>query len=252
MYSAPSMPGFVTSPFYVCVDLAGQSRRLRVEPEQSMLPASELLHSHDILLNTRCGQQGACDGCEVELLSGTAIDLDTDQPVTVGKGPVRVRACRIRFIPSDDLAVRVPQRSLAAHEPLATADFSLRVPFAHAPLFTGHLAAAVDVGTTSVTVAIVSLDDGAILATRSALNAQSRSGADVVSRISHCQRDRQAVAALQHAICRETIRPLVDQCLGSLDGEDAGLAGMTIAANTVMLHLLARRPLNRCSSITAS
>jgi uncharacterized 2Fe-2S/4Fe-4S cluster protein (DUF4445 family) len=221
------------------VDSSGQSRRLRVEPEQAMLAASELLHAHGVLLNTRCGQQGTCDGCEVELVRGSAIDLDTNRAVTAGKAPLRMRACRSRLVPSDDLAIRVPRRSLAAHEPLATADFSLRVPYGHAPMFAGRLAAAVDAGTTSVTVAIVNLENGAILAAHSALNAQSRCGADVLSRISHCQRNRQAVAELQHAICRETIRPLVDRCLESLNGDAAELAGMTISGNTVMLHLLA-------------
>lgn len=236
---APTVSDFVSSSFYVCVDLAGQSRRLCVTPEQSMLAASELFHAHDILLNTRCGQQGVCDGCDVDLVAGSAVDLDTDQPLHAGSSPLRVRACRVRLLPSDGLALRVPRRSLAAHEPLATADFTLCVPFSQAPLFVGELAAAVDVGTTSVTVALVSLSDGAILSTRSARNAQAQHGADVLSRISHCQRHNEAVAELQHAICHQTIRPLLDRCLEDAGDRRTDLSGMTISANTVMLHLLA-------------
>ncbi len=236
---APFVSGFVPDSFYVCVELGGQSRRLSVAPEQSALPASELLHAHDVLLNTRCGHQGACDGCEIELVAGSAVDLDTDQPLQAGGAPLRVRACRVRLLPSDDLTIRVPRQSLAVHEPLATSDFSLRVPFGQAPLFVGELAAAVDVGTTSVTVAIVDLRNGVILSSRSGRNAQAHRGADVLSRISHCQRHQDAVAELQHAICGQTIRPLLDRCLDSVGDRRTELSGMTIAANTVMLHLLA-------------
>lgn len=210
-----------------------------MQAEQAALLASEVLYAHDILLNARCGGQGVCDGCELELLAGTVVDIDTDGRLTGGAETPRFRACRSRFLPSRELAVRIPSRSLAAYEPLATADFSIRVPYGHRPLFDGKLAAVVDVGTTSVTVAVVDLDDGRILTARSARNAQSRCGIDVLSRIARCQQEQQAIGTLQRAICRETIRPLLDQCLHDVENQYAELAGITIAANTVMLHLLA-------------
>ena len=188
-------------PFTFRIVLPDESRNLIVGREQLQLSVAEVLHQHDILLNTRCGQQGICAGCEVELIDGTVMDLDTGRPLNAGRAPVCFRACQSQLSPAGDVAICVPARSLAVHEPVATAEFCIRVPFSHEPLFDGQFAAAIDVGTTSVTVAIIDLDDGAILAAKSAPNAQSRWGQDVLSRIACLPADRRAVAAMQEAIC---------------------------------------------------
>jgi uncharacterized 2Fe-2S/4Fe-4S cluster protein (DUF4445 family) len=229
----------VTTAFQVQLHLPGESRPLRVEADQLQLSIAEILYSHGVLLNTRCGRQGICDGCEVELLGGMVTDLDSGCPLTAGTAPVRFRACRSQFVPAGGVAIRVPLRSLAVHAPVATAEFRIRIPFSHQPLFDGQLAASIDVGTTSVTVAVFDLADGAILATMSAPNAQSHWGQDVLSRIACCQRDPRAVAALQEAVCTKTIVPLIEQCLDECGAGSRGLAGATVAGNAVMLHLLA-------------
>ena len=91
--------------FHVRIVLPSESRQLRVEPEQLQSSVAEVLYAHGILLNTRCGGQGVCDGCEVELIGGTVMDLDTRRPLNAGTAPMRLRACRSQFVPSGDVAV---------------------------------------------------------------------------------------------------------------------------------------------------
>ena len=59
---------------------------------------------------------------------------------------------------------------------------------------TACLGLAIDLGTTSLAAALVSLDDGRVLASASALNPQVAFGADVISRIRHETRRAGAVA----------------------------------------------------------
>lgn len=98
---------------------------------------------------------------------------------------------------------------------------------------------AIDVGTTTVVAALVDLASGEVASTASALNAQTRLGDNVLTRIQHCHNDKRLVDRLQRAITRRTLKPLLDQAL-----RDAGLSAdqiacLSVAGNTTMLHLLA-------------
>ena len=107
----------------------------------------EILAGGGIHLNTRCGMRGLCRGCSVALEHGTVI-LD-EAHIT---GPATIRACRA-FPISGDVTIRVPAASLSGHRPVAISEFSIKVPFAHDPLFDAgecHIGLAADIGTTTV------------------------------------------------------------------------------------------------------
>ena len=98
-------------------------------------------------------------------------------------------------------------------------------------------AAAIDIGTTTVTGVLVNLADGRLLARASAGNGQIRYGADVINRIIESARDG-GRKRLQDAIIKETLDPL----LGAMCRQ-AGVAAnriltFCIAGNTTMNHLL--------------
>ena len=50
-------------------------RSIVVQPDQTQRALTDLLRQAGLPLNTRCGQRGDCDGCCVELLSGTLATL---------------------------------------------------------------------------------------------------------------------------------------------------------------------------------
>ncbi len=99
------------------------------------------------------------------------------------------------------------------------------------------LGAAVDLGTTNMSLSVFDLETGELIGTESALNPQTAYGADVITRISHCRQNPQATSTLQNLVV-EKIEALLQQALGS-DHCSEQVYFMAIAANTTMLHLIA-------------
>jgi uncharacterized 2Fe-2S/4Fe-4S cluster protein (DUF4445 family) len=98
--------------------------------------------------------------------------------------------------------------------------------------------AAIDIGTTTVVVVLVDLDNGDVVASASALNAQSQVGDNVLTRINKCMVDETMTKRMQEAIVRETLAPLIGQAVRSAQIELEQLVCLVIAGNTTMLHLL--------------
>lgn len=104
---------------------------------------------------------------------------------------------------------------------------------------TQPLGLAVDVGTTTVAVLLVSLLDGGVLASATSFNKQMHLGDDVLTRINLCATDPSMTAQLQQLIVTETLGPLITEALARAAAGADRLRCMTIAANTTMLHLVA-------------
>ena len=99
---------------------------------------------------------------------------------------------------------------------------------------------AVDIGTTTVAVQLVDLDDGSLLATETSYNLQIRRGADVISRIDYA-RTPERLEELR-ALVLQTINDLVGQLAGSVAIEPADIHAAFLAGNTTMIHLLLGLP----------
>ncbi len=98
---------------------------------------------------------------------------------------------------------------------------------------------AIDVGTTTVVVALVELATGRVVGDASALNAQARLGDNVLTRINACMTKPELVARFQKAVVRETINPLLQQVVDDAALETEQLVCVVAAGNSTMLHLLA-------------
>ncbi len=96
---------------------------------------------------------------------------------------------------------------------------------------------AIDIGTTTVTAAVVDMETGEVLAKGSAGNSQIRYGADVINRIiESCKeggRER-----LRRAVVEETIVPLVGTLCRKAWIYQKQIYRVCIAGNTTMSHLL--------------
>lgn len=91
---------------------------------------------------------------------------------------------------------------------------------------------ALDIGTTTLAMALVSVPDGQVLATTSELNPQKAFGADVISRIGACMQDSTTLPAMQ-SLLLDRVRDMMHRLLGDKRAER-----MTVAGNTTMLHIL--------------
>lgn len=211
-----------------------------VAPGATLLDA---LRDEGIAVPADCGGVGTCGLCSVrtvpapepssadrERLSESA--LDAGWRLACGVAP---RPGMVVHIPES--AARVPVsartkgRRRADAEPV---DAPVRRRGAGAER---GVALAVDLGTTTVAVALVSLPEGGILASGAVPNAQRPYGADVVSRIEYGSRGPAELARLRDGAV-ESIRAAAAQACRAAGIRPASIGGGAVACNPTMAHLL--------------
>jgi uncharacterized 2Fe-2S/4Fe-4S cluster protein (DUF4445 family) len=99
------------------------------------------------------------------------------------------------------------------------------------------LGAAVDIGTTSLSLYLFDLDSGEFLGRSSALNPQTAYGGDVITRINFCRENPDGVSVLRSALTNQ-LGVMLDEALGQERSREQ-VCLMTVAGNTTMLHILA-------------
>ena len=105
------------------------------------------------------------------------------------------------------------------------------------PADTKLVGCAIDIGTTTVSVVLVDMENGEILAKGSSGNGQIRYGADVINRIIESTRPG-GKKKLQDAIVKETLTPIIANLCRSAGIKAPSILRLSIGANTTMNHLL--------------
>ena len=173
-------------------------------------------------LRADCGGHGKCGKCRVRLEAGYLYENPECTRLATPDQDGYVLACRVWGCSGGII-------SLPEQQGDGLTDFAGSVTqekTADAPL-----GFALDVGTTTLALALVDLDTGAVLSTASALNPQHVYGADVISRIDACARDASALGHMQ-ALLLDRVRELMHDLLG-----DKHASNMTVTGNTTMLHI---------------
>lgn len=203
----------------------------------------EIAAQAGIALEHPCGGLGTCGRCAV--VAEGALDAPTDDERLL-LGCERINAgvrlsCRARV--TGDVTVRpIPGAGEAGPSGLRIVEAGERREIALEPPaargITGKtplLGAVIDVGTTTVVVAVFDLETGKRMGSASALNPQHPFGHDVMSRITHVaangtesmrQPITSAIERLLHDVLRKTGQPI------------ARVREVSIAGNTTMMHLL--------------
>ncbi len=102
---------------------------------------------------------------------------------------------------------------------------------------TAIVGCAIDIGTTTVSMVLVDLTSGKILAKGSSGNGQIRYGADVINRIIEASRPG-GKKKLQDAIVKETLTPIIANLCKTAGINARSILRLSIGANTTMNHLL--------------
>ena len=102
---------------------------------------------------------------------------------------------------------------------------------------TALVGCAIDIGTTTVSMVLVDLQSGKLLAKGSSGNGQIRYGADVINRIIQQSRPG-GKKKLQDAIVKETLNPIIANLCRSANISARSILRLSIGANTTMNHLL--------------
>ena len=106
-----------------------------------------------------------------------------------------------------------------------------------APEDTALVGCAIDIGTTTVSMVLVDLTNGKILAKGSSGNGQIRYGADVINRIIEQGRPG-GRKKLQDAIIKETLNPIIVNLCKSIGLNARSILRLCVGSNTTMNHLL--------------
>ncbi len=117
------------------IQLPDAEKTVLVPLDRSPRRVTDVLRGAGIFLNTRCGERGLCQGCEVELVEGRFVGLDqAARTVTVGASGL-IRGCQCRMTGTAPVTLRIPARSLLGHAPQIVSQFTLKVACAHHPLW---------------------------------------------------------------------------------------------------------------------
>lgn len=178
----------------------------KVKIEKSILPAfqgenlRELLIKNGFYINSPCGGNGTCGKC------------------TVTVNGERVKSCGYSI--SSDISVVIPQNE----EIFSSSGLSEAVKNADDK---DNVVLCLDIGTSTLALAMVSKADGKAFKVVTKTNAQRVFGADVISRIDYCKKN--SVAPLKDA--------LINQINNMLEEIDASKpCPLFVSGNTCMLH----------------
>jgi uncharacterized 2Fe-2S/4Fe-4S cluster protein (DUF4445 family) len=216
--------------------LEGDSKRLTANPSHRIIlwptrvelsapagtPLRDLLFEQGV--EFPCGGQGRCRGCRIRVLKGKA-EVNRAQeerlsPEEIAQG-WRL-ACQSAVEGELEIELRQWDAAILVDD----------TPFAFRPR--EGLGVAVDLGTTTLVAQLLDLATGKVLAVSTALNAQARYGADVMSRLHFA-----VLGGGQHqleTLIRQQIGALIEQLLFSARKQGAEIADIVVVGNTVMHH----------------
>ncbi len=207
---------------------ANPSHRIILWPTRVELRAQAGTPLRDLLFDQGvefpCGGQGRCRGCRIRVLNGKAgvnqAQKERLSPQEIAQGWRLACQCVVE----SDLEIELRQWDAAI-----LVDDTV---FAFRPR--QGLGVAVDLGTTTLVAQLLDLATGRVLAVSTALNAQARYGADVMSRLQFA-----VLGGGQYqleTLIRHQIGSLIDQLLFSAGKQGAEIADIVVVGNTVMHH----------------
>ena len=207
----------------------------------------EVARNAGISIDAPCGGAGTCGKCRLKLLEGEVEGgKNKRKPQEYDEG-WRL-ACQSTV--TGNVHFMVPAEAASFAHDIQTADLSSqeeldRYNHELSNLFASGIArgvtqagygVAIDIGTTTVTAALLDLQSGEIHGKASAGNDQIRFGADVINRIIS-QSKPGGVEALREAIRENTIIPLLHDLCAQAGIESTQISRCVIAGNTTMEHL---------------
>ncbi len=200
-------------------------------------PLREILFDYGV--EFPCGGRGQCRGCRIRVAEGS---LEVTPPQRQVLRPQEIEegwrlSCQCRA--EGDMRLEMAQWKADI-----LVDDSL---FEFSP--GKGLGIAIDLGTTTVVVQLLDLETGRVLGVRTALNAQARHGADVMSRVEFAVSGggrktltdviRHQIGTLIRQVLAHSLVPIDDKAPdnGAAAWRDSDLTQIVIVGNTVIHHL---------------
>ncbi len=227
----------------------GGEVKCHAEPGSNIM---ELAQQNGVKMDSPCGGTGVCGKCKMRIMAGSVAYDKSNSKLSQDEFDDNWRlACQSEV--EGDVTLWVPASASDFVSGILTADLSTqaeldRYEASIAEIFEHGLARgcsekgvgiAIDIGTTTVTAAMIDLQSGKILAKTSRGNGQIRYGADVINRIIQ-QGKPKGRDRLQHAIREETLIPMFETLTQAAGITPDDITRIVIAGNTTMEHLLVK------------
>ena len=229
----------------VTVKAGELERRIAVSGRDSV---RDILESTDMRVRSGCGGRGACGLCKVLVEAGEANSPTPVERIHLDQAEldegVRL-ACQL--MPESDLQIEILASSPKSNwrTPIAEAarpiGRSVSPPAADIPPnVKTPLGAAVDLGTTHISVALHELSSGARIAARYGSNPQIHYGSDVVTRLIAAAKSSELAFSMSRQVVAAIGEALLDMALR--EGIDIRqVIRVAVVGNTAMLALLSGR-----------
>ncbi len=159
---------------------------------------SEVLMKNGMYAEHPCGGKGICKKC--------IVSVDGKEELS----------CQYKIL--KDVSVALPKKGEILSESGAK----------ETGVLTENICFVLDIGTTTLALALVSLDEKKIIKTVTRTNPQIAFGADIISRIAYCNKN--GVEGL-NGVLVNAVNEMVEETGAAREGE------MLVAGNTVMLHI---------------
>ncbi|HBM16887.1 MAG TPA: hypothetical protein DD381_11160 [Lentisphaeria bacterium] len=196
------------------------------------------LNEKGFFMTAPCGSIGICGGCKIFLISGTLKMLSDNSIIN---GPAYLKSCRLTFSSGDceiEIPEKITKKSLSSRTGQIGDLFdSIRICSAGSPS-THKYGLAIDIGTTNMSIILISLEYGRIICEKHVINSQIAFAGDVVSRIDLCYRDKAMISVLEACVVEKSIIPTLDLILKETLVNPDDISKIVISGNTTMLHLL--------------
>ena len=209
----------------------------------------ELAQAAGVPIDAPCSGNGTCGKCLARIMAGAVDDIPNMHLSAEAREDNWRLLCQSSVVA--DATLWVPAGAGSFKKGIQTADLSSPEELARynasiEAIFASGLArgcaqegfgVAVDIGTTTVTAALLDLATGQVVGKASSGNGQIRYGADVINRIIQQERPG-GREKLQRAVREETLLPIVDELCAQAGIAPDQVSRCVIAGNTTMEHLL--------------
>lgn len=208
----------------------------------------DILVEHDIGIRTACNGTGACGLCRIRIMKGNAGEPTANERAGLGEAELStgVRlACQTRA--KGNISIEILNPALpSSWRRLDEMPFPAPLPPGREhPGSNGErsFGAAVDLGTTHISLAVLDLSNGQRLTGRRGLNPQASTGPDVMTRLVTSAESPKEAQRLSSQVIRAIGEGLSE--IATRDGIDlARVTRVVIVGNTAMLALLTLKNYN--------
>ena len=193
----------------------------------------EVLLERGIFVDNPCNGKGVCGKCKIKVLSGDVSPMSAEERMWLKEEEVAAGirlSCMTKVY--GDVEVEAVQQE-REHKVLTQGflpEFDKE--------FREGLGVIVDIGTTTVVLALIDLINGEELANASMINAQKQFGLDVLTRISYeFEHPETGAKELQKAMV-DSLNEMIDAVCKDAKKDKKDIKEIHVAANCTMMHML--------------